>query len=95
MFYELLPRRWRVFLFFREILFFCLAFLGCMGLCGSKNSGKKKTRSMAGLGLIEHVPNSRVSKKRRGYLDFCAENMCSLRSCVVSAWILYGVNFGR
>ena len=62
-----------------------------------KKDETKKHSSTAWQGLIENVckqPGS-TSEKRRGHLDFCAENMCNLRSYVVITLCQHGTNFGR
>ena len=70
-------------------------------------ANKKRHSSAAWQGLIEHVcaynqdlciqsgSLSPKTKKRRGYLEFCAENIGNLRSCLVITLFQYGINFGR
>ena len=66
----------------RQICFFCIFW--DVWVLKSKKLWRLQTKSStAWQGLRAHVQTINISKQRREPLDFGAENMCILRSCVV------------
>ena len=110
-FWEIDPEIWHVRIlwsparpvcfFSGQICSFSYIFRWFLGLKGSKPSGENQitpfVNGFEGTRRIGHVCNQSgpISKKRRGHLDFCAENTCNLSSCLVINRFQHIINFGR